>query len=103
MAVIQITVAMAIIPLGFYLFVWGVDRQDMFIQLLAAVTLVIGMSSWYASLRNIKKEQEKDRGEREKLMLLIGDIASGIKGVRTDLRGLRKELKGKDGHNNANK
>ncbi len=94
MAVIQVSVAMAVIPLSIGLLIWGVDRGDLFPQMIAVGMFIVGMTSWYASLQYIKKEQKESKQERDRLLGLIENVGDELKGFRQDIKDSMERIYG---------
>ena len=90
MPTIQITVAMALITIGFVFLIWGVDRQNVITEVIAFSIIVLGMCSWYASLKSIKKEENRNREERKAVLKVIKSIDRQIKRAHKDLKSKEK-------------
>ena len=86
MSTIQITVAMALIPIGFVFLVWGVNRGSAFIYIIAISIIILGMCSWYASLKSIIKEEKRNRKERKAFLKVIKSIDRQIRELNINLK-----------------
>ena len=82
MAILNITVAMALIAVGFVLFTWGIDSTDATARNVGGFLILVAIIMWIASIPLVKRERNEQLDERNKKH---NELLAELKGIRTDL------------------
>ena len=84
MAVLSITVSMALIAVGFVLFTWGIDVEDHTARNVGGLLIFVAIIMWIASIPLTKREHDEERNERDKKH---SELLEELKGIRKGLKG----------------
>ncbi len=94
MAIAYLTVAMTMIPLGFYLLIQGADKEEYFIRNAGVIIIIIAIILWCVSLRHAKKEHKDEMDKRdEQLKSILNSINKNTDRIIEEMK--NDKVKGK--------
>ena len=83
MATLNITVAMALLAIGFVLFTWGIDSVDATTRNVGGLLIFLAIIMWIVSIPLAKRERAEEQSERDKKHT---ELITELKGIRKDLK-----------------
>jgi len=66
MAIYYFTGAMTMIPVGFAVFLWGMDKGNYSNKVAGAILIVLAVILWIVSLRKAETERKQEKTDRDK-------------------------------------
>ena len=65
MAIYYFTGAMTMIPVGFAIFLWGMDKSNYANKVAGSILIVLAVILWLVSLRKAETERKEEKKERD--------------------------------------
>ena len=79
MAIYYFTGAMTMIPVGFAVFLWGMDKGNYSNKVAGAILIVLAVILWIVSLRKAETERKDEKKERDAKHQELLETIRGIK------------------------
>lgn len=79
---LNITVAMALLSIGFVLFTWGIGSADTMTRNVGGLLIFLAIIMWIISIPLAKKERVEEQKERDRKH---NELIAELKGIREDL------------------
>ena|ERR1035437_4400209 len=83
MGVFYLTVSMTMIPLGFVMLIYGLDKSDKFWLIAGGGVITIAVLMWYRATSMAKKEQKEENDRRDRIITLLEKISKNMDNDKT--------------------
>ena len=76
MAMVYLTITMTMIPLGFVIFIWGLDKGNNTNTFAGAIIIALAIVMWIGSMQIAKREHNEETKRQERIIAILEDIAT---------------------------